>query len=133
MDVVSAYLLGDLDEDIYLQTLEGIDMLEGKSLKLQKGLPGLKQSGRVWNQKIGRFVEEIRFCSLPVEQSIWVDQQKRVIIALYVDDMLIAAPSLQEVTRTKELLKQEYKMQDLGEVSTILGIRIQRHHSKRVV
>ena len=133
MDVVSAYLLGDLDEDVYLETPEGIDMPEGKVLKLRKGLPGLKQSGRVWNRKIGRFFEDIGFCSLPAEQSIWVDQEKRAIVALYVDDMLIAAPTQEEVIRIKELLKQEYKMQDLGKVSTILGIRIQRDRSKRVI
>ena len=90
---MSAYLLGDLDEDVYLEAPDGIDMPAGKVLKLRKGLPGLKQLGRVWNRKIGRFFKDIRFCNLLAEQSIWVNQERRAIVALYVDDILIAGPT----------------------------------------
>ena len=55
MDVVDAYLLGELDEDIYIMTPEGLNIPNGKVLKLQKGVPGLKQSGNVWNKRITRF------------------------------------------------------------------------------
>jgi len=46
MDVVSAYLLGELEEDAYLEAPDGLDILLGKVLKAVKGLPGLKQLGR---------------------------------------------------------------------------------------
>jgi hypothetical protein len=47
MDVVSAYLLSELEEDTYLKPLKGLELPYGKVLKLRKGIPGLKQSGRV--------------------------------------------------------------------------------------
>jgi hypothetical protein len=47
MDVVSVYLLGDLEEEVYIEAPKGLEVLIGKVLKLIKGMPGLKQSGRV--------------------------------------------------------------------------------------
>jgi hypothetical protein len=57
MDVVSAYLLGELEEDVYLKPPKGLKLPYSKVLKLRKGIPGLKQSGRVWNKKITKFFE----------------------------------------------------------------------------
>jgi hypothetical protein len=45
--VVSAYLLSELEEDVYLKPPKSLDLLYSKVLKLRKGIPGLKQSGRV--------------------------------------------------------------------------------------
>jgi hypothetical protein len=58
MDVVSVYLLGELEEVVYIEVPKGLDLPQGKALKLNKGIPGLKQSGRVWNKKITNFFEE---------------------------------------------------------------------------
>jgi hypothetical protein len=54
MDVVTAYLYGSLDSDIYMKVPDGIDVANPKAkhnmycMKLQKSLYGLKQSGRMW-------------------------------------------------------------------------------------
>jgi hypothetical protein len=47
MDVVSVYLLGGLGEEVYIEAPGGPEVLPGKALKLIKGIPRLKQSGRV--------------------------------------------------------------------------------------
>ena len=83
-------------------------MPQGKVLKLRKGLPGLKQLGRVWNRTIDRFFEKIGFRAVPADHSVWVDSKRQTFVALYVDNMLIAAPTLREVFRTKQALKDEY-------------------------
>jgi hypothetical protein len=54
MDVVTAYLYGSLDLDIYMKVHDGIFVPNnGKNgnmfcVKLTKSLYGLKQSGRMW-------------------------------------------------------------------------------------
>ncbi|GEM12711.1 gag-Pol polyprotein [Rhodotorula toruloides] len=45
-------------------------------------------------------------------------------IALYVDDLLFVSPSLDEITRVKAGLKEEYGIKDLGAAKFILGIQI---------
>jgi len=56
-DIKTAYLLGKLEEEIYMEIPEGLVVEESSSsrkrkvCKLLKGLYGLKQSGRIWNQE----------------------------------------------------------------------------------
>jgi hypothetical protein len=47
VDVISAYLAGHLDEEVYMEPPEGLDMPLGTTLWLLKALYGLKQSGHV--------------------------------------------------------------------------------------
>jgi hypothetical protein len=49
MDVVTAYLAGELEEEIYMEPPAGLSNSAQKVYKLRKGLYGLKQSARVWN------------------------------------------------------------------------------------
>jgi hypothetical protein len=57
MDVVSAYLAGVLDEDIYMTLPDGYGLPNSATLQVIKALYGLKQSGRVWYKKIQAFLE----------------------------------------------------------------------------
>ena len=58
---------------------------------------------------------------------------KNVIIALYVDDMIILAKEMSDVQEIKDHLSREYNMKDLGEVRNVLGLRVQRDRSKRTL
>ena len=49
-----------------------------------------------------------------------------VVLALYVDDMLIMGEREEEVVTVKRLLSTEYKMKDIGEVDVVLGMRVRR-------
>ena len=53
-------------------------------------------------------------------------QEKNVIIALYVDDMLIFGNSLSMVHSTKRFLASQFDMNDMGEAKVILGVKIIR-------
>ena len=63
MDVVTAYLYGNLDKDIYMKIPKGFHMPESKSnrpwdvysVKLQRSLYGLKQSDRMWYNRLSEF------------------------------------------------------------------------------
>ena len=56
MNVITVYLYGSLDNDIYMKIPEGFKLPEANntkpcgmySIKLQQSLYGLKQSGRMW-------------------------------------------------------------------------------------
>ena len=49
-----------------------------------------------------------------------------VIIALYVDDMLIFGTSLDMVHNTKRFIASHFVMKDIGEAKVILGVKITR-------
>ena len=60
MDVVTAYLYGSLDANVYMKIPEGFTLPEAMnskprstySIKLQRSLYGLKQSGRMWYNRL---------------------------------------------------------------------------------
>ena len=66
MDVVTAYLYGSLDAEIYMKVPEGITVPKPEkhnmySVKLQRSLYSLKQSGRMWYNRLNDFLEEKGF------------------------------------------------------------------------
>jgi hypothetical protein len=133
MDVVSAYLLGELEEEAYLKPPKGLGVPPGKALKLKKGMPGLKQSGRVWNKTITAFFERAGLRSIPADHSVFTNASRSLIVALYVDDLVILAPTVAEMEPLKKALSGTFEMKDLGEAKYILGISIRRDRSQRTL
>jgi len=56
MDVVSAFLNGDLDDEVYMHHPKDLIHNQGLFCKLQKALYVLKQSLRAWNERIDSFL-----------------------------------------------------------------------------
>jgi hypothetical protein len=124
MDVVTAYLEGPLDEEIYLQPPEGLDIGRDNAIRLKRGLYGLKQSGRNWNKLITTFFEGLGLYAIPADQSVFISKDGTLIVALYVDDLLIMAKTEDEITSIKRKLTDRFNMKDLGIAKYLLGIRI---------
>ena len=86
MDVPNAYLRGSLDEEVYMEIPEGLDLPpdtpKGMVLRLLKGLYGLKQSGRIWNKKIRTFLISIGFSQLTADNCVFINHPTNVIISL---------------------------------------------------
>ena len=134
MDVPNAYLRGDLDEEVYMEIPEGLDLPpntpKGMVLRLLKGLYGLKQSGRIWNKKIKAFLISIGFIQLTADNCVYINHSTKVIISLYVDDLLIFSRTMAPINSVKKQLHEEYNMKDLGPVKQILGIRVRKEESR---
>ena len=135
MDVVMAFLLGDLDEEIYMEQPEGFTKVddEGQQLvcKLNKGLYGLKQSARNWYKKLRGFLESIGFVRLYSDHCIYFNADTGVIIAVWVDDLIILAKEMKEMDCVKEQLRKQFEIKDLGELEYFLGIRVIRDRVNR--
>nr|GFC07616.1 zinc finger, CCHC-type [Tanacetum cinerariifolium] len=115
MDVKTAFLNGDLDEETYIKQLEGFVMLghESKVCKLKKSLYGLKQ----WHQKFNDVVLSNGFSLNQADKYVYSKFDafgKGVIICLYVDDMLMFGTDQDQVNKTKEFLSSKFDMKDLG-------------------
>jgi hypothetical protein len=135
MDVVSAYLNGDIDADIYMKQPEGFVTVGQEHLvcKLQKSLYGLKQAGRQWYHKIDESLINFGFTRLQSDHCLYVLNKARLVIwlALYVDDILLISNSKRMLNRFKLWLSQQFSMKDLGEAHFILGIQITRDRANR--
>nr|KAJ0214957.1 hypothetical protein LSAT_V11C300107720 [Lactuca sativa] len=130
MDVKTAFLNGYLKEEIYLEQLEGfvIPGQENKVCRLVKSLYGLKQAPKQWHERFDTTVTAFGFQHNSADRWIYSKHTSDyiVVICLYVDDILIIGTHLEGILETKKYISSNFKMKDLGEVDTILGIKVKR-------
>ncbi|SYW84968.1 uncharacterized protein UHO2_06624 [Ustilago hordei] len=135
LDITMAYLNSTLKEAIYMKPPEGSGVAPGKVYKVIKGLYGLKQSGREWNQEFDRSLRRMGFFQVECAPCIYTKGQGEdmAIVVFYVDDTLVIAPRLETVLKVKKQIGQRWKMEDSGEVSHFLGIKISRDRAMRTM
>ncbi|KFY82599.1 hypothetical protein V500_10440 [Pseudogymnoascus sp. VKM F-4518 (FW-2643)] len=131
IDVVSAYPRSDLHAEVYMKPPEGLYCPEGYVLRLRKSLYGLKQSGREWYIEACKGLGELGFQPIFSEPSIFTTPDRRILIGLYVDDMLILSKDPLDIDRVVKGIEKRWKIKDLGEVIMILGIRVTRDRKNR--
>jgi hypothetical protein len=137
MDVNTAFLNGELEEDIYMKQPEGF-VIPGKEnlvCKLNKSLYGLKQSGRAWYMKLDTALLKMNFKRLKSDHCVYFLSVDKVLfyVAVYVDDILLLSNSLVHLNSLKNEISQLFNMKDLGEVHFILGIHIERDRRARTL
>ena len=90
----STFLNGPLEEEVYVTQPPGFDVKgqESKVYRLRKTLYGLKQAPGAWNKRINSFLIEVGFTKCVPEHEVYVNDVEsvnRIILCLYVDDLLI--------------------------------------------
>lgn len=133
MDFTLAYTQGILEDDIYLSGIDGVKVPEGKVLKLNRSLEGLKQSGRVWNKCISKAFKEFGLFQILADTCVFVSGDKELIVALYVDDLLIFSKSIERIKELKTYLQSNFKVRDIGQATLILSLSINRDRKNKTI
>ena len=131
LDVKTAFLHGDLEEEIYMTQPKGFEVVgeENMVCKLEKSLYGLKQSPRQWYKRFDKFIMGLKYTRSKYDHCVYfrkLQDGSFIYLLLYVDDMLIASKSQKEIEKLKTQLNREFEMKDLGEAKKILGMEISR-------
>ena len=127
MDVVTAFLNGELSEEIYMQQPDGY-VVPGKEnlvCKLKKSLYGLKQSPRCWYNAFHTFIESIGFRQSAADPCVYIRLgDTTTIVAVYVDDLILLSRTTPEMQEVKKRLTERFMMKDMGKLHYCLGISI---------
>ncbi|KAJ9546931.1 hypothetical protein OSB04_019474 [Centaurea solstitialis] len=144
MDVATAYLYGDLDRDmlidtrdptkpnkIYMRVPDGLKLPESSSsqprntflIRLRRSVYGLKQSGRMWYNRLSKYLIGLRYVNNELCPCMFIKKftSGYAIIAFYVDDMNLIG-TLKELLETTKILKKEFVMKDLRKIRYCLGL-----------
>nr|AAM00978.1 Putative retrovirus-related pol polyprotein from transposon Tnt 1-94 [Oryza sativa Japonica Group]AAP53107.1 retrotransposon protein, putative, Ty1-copia subclass [Oryza sativa Japonica Group] len=117
MDVKTAFLNGELEEEICMDQPDGyvLEGQDGMVCKLLKSLYGLKQAPKQWHEKFDTTLTSAGFVVNEADKCVYYRYGGGgVILCLYVDDILIFGTSLNVIE------------EDLGEADVILNIKLQR-------
>ena len=98
-----------------------------------KSIYGLKQSPRAWYGRIESFFRSQNFIRSTADHSLFINYERQVILLLYVDDLVLAAPTTDQIDWIRTKLHKEFDMTDLGELKTFLGLEIEQDRSRRTL
>ncbi|WVZ74821.1 hypothetical protein U9M48_022948 [Paspalum notatum var. saurae] len=133
MDVKTAFLNGELEEEIYMEQPDGfvVKGQESKVCKLLKSLYGLKQGPKQWHEKFDTTLTSAGFAVNEADSCVYYRYGggKGVILCLYVDDILIFGTDIDVINEVKSFLSTKFDMKDLGEADVILNIKLIKDES----
>ena len=137
MNVKTAFLNGYLEEDVYMAQPEGFvnPTHPNKVCKLKKSIYGLKQASRTWNHRFDEEVKKFGFIKNGDEACVYKKASGSIItfLVLYVDDILLFGNDIPTMEGIKAWLGSCFSIKDLGEAAYILGIKIYRDRSRRLI
>lgn len=127
-DVKTAFLYGNLKEEIYMKQPEGFDDGTSRVCKLLKSLYGLKQAPRCWTEHFTNFLENLGFVRSNADSCfyIYVKDGQQILLTIYVDDGLIAASNESLINKLFKNLSEQFTITSTKNVKHFLGMEISR-------
>ena len=123
-DVKNAFLIGDLQKEVYVEPLPGVSHDFGYVCNLMKALYGLKQAPCAWFEKFSGVISFLGFAASSYDSALFVKciDADCIILSLYVDDMIIIGDDVDGISVLKAKLAKHIEMKDLGSLRYFLGI-----------
>lgn len=130
-DVKSAFLNGDLKEEVYVTQPEGfiVNGKEEKVYKLKKALYGLKQAPRAWYTKIDSFFRENGFVRSENEPTFYLKRNGNhdfLLVCNYIDDIIYTGSSNSLLREFKSCMMRKFEMTELGKLHYFLGMEVKQ-------
>jgi hypothetical protein len=129
----------DLKDDIYMPPPPPPGYLkprdEGKVLKLLRSLYSLKQARFEWSKELEKFFLDAEFTRSQVDQAVYFRRttDEHMVIMVSVDDMAVTSRHLRHIERFKSQLRERFEITDLGELSWLLGLKVERDRRVRTI
>lgn len=133
-DVKTAFLHGELDEEIYMDIPKGVVAQKNTVCKLKKSLYGLKQSPRCWNKKFDSFLKQFKFVNCTSDPCVYRSKSSagEIFLALYVDDGLILATTQEILNDVINELKSKFSITE-NKSDSFVGLQIKRIRKKKQI
>jgi hypothetical protein len=136
MDVDTAFLNPDCEEEIYMQVPDYFDLImpgitkRTHYLQLLKSLYGLKQAPRAWFEMVKKEFDKLGLRASDSDPNLFIG--RGVYVLLFVDDMLIIG-NRKQVDIIKGQINRLWKCKDLKAASIFVGFQIERDRQNRTL
>lgn len=130
MDVKSAFLNGNIEEEVYIEQPDGIQICEDPNMvcKLKKALYGLKQAPRAWYSRLDTYLHQQGFKKGTVDSNLYVKTQNdnQIVVVVYVDDIILGGCKDELCKDFSIKMQNEFEMSMIGELAYFLGLKVEQ-------
>ena len=128
LDIKTAFLNGELEEELYMYQPEGFSKNDNLVCKLNKAIYGLKQAAKSWNNKLNEFLVENDFKRNSYDQCLYAKNidENIILVLVYVDDILVSGTDEKRIIKFIGSVEACFKVRNMGNVKEFLGIEIER-------
>lgn len=127
MHVKSAFLNGVLEEELYIEQLDGFTLFEDSDMvcRLHKALYGLKQAPRAWYERLHSHLVKIGFERTSEDSNIYLksEEDQILICEVFVDDIIFGGDD-KMIHEFADEMKKEFEMSLIGEIKFFIGLQI---------
>ena len=132
MDVKSAFLNGELKEEVYVEQPPGFEDSELSYFVyfIFKALYGLKQAPRTWYDTLSEFLLENGFTRDVIDKTLFFKMYKNdmILVQVYVDDIIFGSTNDQFCSRFVKIMQSKYEMSMMGELTYFLGLQVSQRN-----
>ena len=132
MDVKSAFLNGELEEEVYVE--QPLEFEDSKFYDfvyfLFKALCGLKQAPRTWYDTLSEFLLENGFSRGVIDKTLFFKMHKNdmILVQVYVDDIIFGSTNDQLCSRFAKLMQSKYEMSMMGELTYFFSFQVSQRN-----
>ncbi|GKE57051.1 retrovirus-related pol polyprotein from transposon TNT 1-94 [Tanacetum coccineum] len=130
MDVKSAFLYGNITEEVYVnQPLGFVDPHHpNKVYKVIKALYGLHQAPRAWYERLSTFLLKHGYRRGAIDKTLFIKRDRKdiMLVQVYVDDIIFGSTKTSMVKEFEELMQKEFTMSSMGELTFFLGLQVKQ-------
>ncbi|GJR80828.1 retrovirus-related pol polyprotein from transposon TNT 1-94 [Tanacetum coccineum] len=128
MDVKTAFLNGDLQEEVFVSQPEGFEDQENPThvYRLKKALYGLKQAPRAWYDTLSKFLMANNFFKGAVDPTLFTRKSGKhiLLVQIYVDDIIFASTDHNACNIFSKEMSSKFQMSMMGQMSFFLGLQV---------
>ena len=128
MDVESAFLNGDLSEEVYMEQPEGFKLSNNPDLvcKLKKVLYGFKQAPHAWYHRLDTYLKEKGFKRGTFDKNLYIKTKDNdlLIMLVYVYEIIFGCNKDSLVQWFASAMESKFEMSMIGELSFFLSLQI---------
>jgi hypothetical protein len=108
---------------------------EGKVLLLLHSLYGLKQAGFKWSEELEKFFLDAGYMRSQVDQAVYFCciTEEHTVITVSVDDMAVTLKHMKHIDHFKVQLHERFEISNLGELTWLLGLKVEHDHTKHTI
>ncbi|WAQ85134.1 hypothetical protein PtA15_5A708 [Puccinia triticina] len=127
-DFVAAYLNAPIDEEVWVQAPEGLDVEAGEACLLKKALYGMKKAARCWWKHLRGTLADLGYISSYYDSSVYTLSKKvnRSIIWVHVDNGIVTGSSDEALKLLETQLKGSLEIKWEEGLSSMVGVKITR-------